>query len=210
MRAKLNTSPQPHVSKGYTPLAPQQPRFDTSRDLKLKNPLIEQKARMTVNITDVPPTADSFKAVERVEDYWPTPQPEHIEVPDTENFGPLPELPRKNHRVLRKAAVFAISLALFAGVLYGTSAYLRGVGILPQISNPFAAQTGHANTDINLRPEPSVNNDPIGLVTKNSRVRIVKIQNNWYQVDVLEQGRTRDQQLPTTRGWLNGKYIDLD
>ena len=116
----------------------------------------------------------------------------------------------KNHRVLRKAAVFTISLALFAGVLYGTSAYLRGVGILAQISNPFAEQTGHANTDINLRPDPSVNNDPIGVVTRNSRVRIVKIQNNWYQVDILEQGRPRDQQLPTTRGWLNGKYIDLD
>ncbi|HSU26498.1 MAG TPA: SH3 domain-containing protein, partial [Pyrinomonadaceae bacterium] len=195
---------------GYTPLAPQQPRFDTSRVLKLKNPLNEQNARVTVSITDVPPTADSFKAVERVEDYWPTPQPEHAEVPDTESFGPLPELRRKNHRVLRKAAVFTISLALFAGVLYGTSAYLRGVGILPQISNPFAEQTGHANTDINLRPDPSVNNDPIGLVTRNSRVRIVKIQNNWYQVDILEQGRPRDQQLPTTRGWLNGKYIDLD
>ena len=95
-------------------------------------------------------------------------------------------------------------------MLYGTSAYLRGVGILPQIHNPFSAQTGHANTDINLRPDPSVNNDPIGLVTKNSRVRIVKIQNNWYQVDVLEQGRTREEQLPITRGWLNGKYIDLD
>jgi serine/threonine protein kinase len=210
LRAKLSSSPQPHVSKGYTPLAPQQPRFDTSRELKLKNPLNEQNARVTVSITDVPPTADSFKAVERVEDYWPTPQPEHAEVPDTESFGPLPELRRKNHRVLRKAAVFTISLALFAGVLYGTSAYLRGVGILPQISNPFAEQTGHANTDINLRPDPSVNNDPIGLVTRNSRVRIVKIQNNWYQVDILEQGRPRDQQLPTTRGWLNGKYIDLD
>jgi hypothetical protein len=41
-----------------------------------------------------------------------------------------------------------------------------------------------------------VNNDPIGLVTRNSRLRIVKMQNNWYQVDVIEQGRARDDQLP--------------
>ena len=103
-----------------------------------------------------------------------------------------------------------ILLVIFAGGLYGTSAFLRSRGILPPFSNPFAAKTGRANTDINLRPEPNANNDPIGLVTKNSKVRVLKIQNNWYQVDVLEQGRDRDEQLPTNRGWLNGKYVDLD
>jgi uncharacterized protein YgiM (DUF1202 family) len=71
-------------------------------------------------------------------------------------------------------------------------------------------KTGHANTDINLRPDPSSDNDPIGVVTKNSRVRIVKTQNNWYQVDVLEQGRDRGEPLTTNRGWLNKKYVDLD
>jgi hypothetical protein len=72
------------------------------------------------------------------------------------------------------------------------------------------SKDGKANTDINLRPEPNANNDPIGLVTKDSKVRIIKIQNNWYQVDVLEQGRDRDPPLSTNRGWLNGKYVDLD
>ena len=52
--------------------------------------------------------------------------------------------------------------------------------------------------------------DPIGVVTKNSRVRIVKTQNNWYQVDVIEQGRDRGTPLTTNRGWLNKKYVDLD
>jgi uncharacterized protein YgiM (DUF1202 family) len=69
---------------------------------------------------------------------------------------------------------------------------------------------GRANTDINLRPEPNANNDPIGLVTKNSRVKILKEQNNWYQVDIVEQGRERGIELTTTRGWLNGRYVDLD
>jgi hypothetical protein len=114
------------------------------------------------------------------------------------------------NRRLRRIATFAILLLIFAGGLYGTSAFLRSRGILPPISNPFASKTGHANTDINLRPEPNANNDPIGLVTKDSKVRILKTQNNWYQVDVLEQGRDRDTPLPTNRGWLNGKYVDLD
>jgi hypothetical protein len=40
-------------------------------------------------------------------------------------------------------------------------------------------------------------------------VRIVKEQNNWYQVEVIEQGR-QTEDAATTRGWLNGRYIDID
>ena len=71
-------------------------------------------------------------------------------------------------------------------------------------------KTGKANTDINLRPEASADNRPIGLVTKDSRVRILKSQNNWYQVEVIEQGREIDQPLSTNRGWLHGRYVTLD
>lgn len=106
--------------------------------------------------------------------------------------------------------IFAVLLLVFVGGLYGTSAFLRSRGIIPAISAPWTAKTGRANTDINLRPEPNANNDPIGLVTKNSRVRILKMQDNWYQVEILEQGRDRSDQLSTTRGWLNGRYVDLD
>ena len=74
----------------------------------------------------------------------------------------------------------------------------------------FGDATGRANTDINLRPGPSADNDPIGVVTKNSRVRIVKTQNNWYQVEVIEQGRDRGAPLESNRGWLNKRYVDLD
>ncbi|MCA1591035.1 MAG: SH3 domain-containing protein, partial [Acidobacteria bacterium] len=70
------------------------------------------------------------------------------------------------------------------------------------------AKMGRANTDLNLRQGPSPNNEAVGLVTKNSRVRIVKTQNNWYQVDILEQGRPLAEPNESNRGWLNGKYID--
>ncbi len=87
---------------------------------------------------------------------------------------------------------------------------MRGRSILPEIRNPFSTRTATANTDIYLRPAANTDNEPIGLVTKNSKVRIVNSQNNWYQVDVIEQGRVRPTQLNATRGWLNGKYLDLD
>ena len=148
-----------------------------------------------------------FEPAPRVENKWP----DHASVilPDT-SAGELSKPRPKRRRFARRLATFAILLLIFAGGLYGTSAFLRSRGILPGVSNPFTAKTGRANTDINLRPEPNANNDPIGLVTKDSRVRIIKAQNNWYQVDVIEQGRQRDAQLATNRGWLNGKYVDLD
>ena len=100
-------------------------------------------------------------------------------------------------------------VSLFTGILYGTASFMRGRGVLPEIRNPFRERTGVANTDIYLRPAPNTDNEPIGLVTKNSRVRIVNSQNNWYQIDVIEQGRVRSTAGNATRGWLNGKYLDI-
>jgi hypothetical protein len=103
-----------------------------------------------------------------------------------------------------------IFVGAFTGILYGTANYMRGRGIMPEFRNPFSSRMAIANTDIYLRPAPNTDNDPIGLVTKNSRVRIVNSQNNWYQVDIVEQGRLRSQQPNATRGWLNGKFLDID
>ena len=106
--------------------------------------------------------------------------------------------------------MLALLLTVFAGALYFTHSFLQNAGLLPDTASIFGQKTGRANTDINLRPSPNLNNEPIGLVTRNSRVRIVKTENNWYQVDVLEQGRQRDDDAAATRGWLNSKYVVLD
>jgi serine/threonine protein kinase len=244
---KLNETPQAHVAPGYSPLAPVEPRFNTSRDLKLSHMFGPSKVTSapdalqqtnhpvrrsgghpsfskegsfpddsrveTANQENVRPNtrlnADplpTYRPPQRVENYYP----QHQDGPTPVVIEELEQRAKKKRSFTRKLSTFVILLVIFAGGLYGTSAFLRSRGILPPISSPFTAKTGRANTDINLRPEPNANNDPIGLVTKDSRVRIIKIQNNWYQVDVLEQGRARDVQLSTNRGWLNGRYVDLD
>jgi uncharacterized protein YgiM (DUF1202 family) len=103
-----------------------------------------------------------------------------------------------------------VLIALFGGALYGTGIYIRGTSLWASAWNPFHNQTATANSDVNLRTEPNSTSDAIGVVTKNSKVRIVNSQNNWYQVDVIQQGRDRTGGLNATRGWLNGKYVDLD
>jgi hypothetical protein len=202
-----DASPQPHVARGYTPIAPMQPRFDTARNLQERFPAISAPQTTTLG-------RDTIAAAqpEIFDEALITNGPNgDIEPPDTVLSVPIEQMPmKKKRRVFRKMAAFVVVIGLFAGILFGTHAYLRNTGAWPNISNPFKAQTAIANTDIYLRPSPSTNNDPIGLVTKNSKVRIVKTQNNWYEVDVVEQGRERNDQPSATHGWLNGKYLDLN
>ena len=119
-------------------------------------------------------------------------------------------VPIRKARRLRKLAVFMLLILAFGGALYGTGVYIRSTNLWANVWSAFRKQTATANTDINLRAEPNANSDQIGLVTKNSKVRIVNSQNNWYQVDVIQQGRDRTGSPNATRGWLNGKYLDID
>jgi serine/threonine protein kinase len=191
--------PQPHIAKGYTPLAPQQPRFNTSRDLKLnKNHSIAVNAPLVVRL-------DS-------QQFNPSlnPQPKPI----VEEIVPVyEELPRSKanarQKSLRRFAAFIIFLGLFAGILYGTHNYLRGRGVFPQINNPFKTRAGKINTDLNLRPAPSNRNEPIGMISKDSRVKILNTSDNWYEVEVIEYGRPKENPNYADRGWVYAKYVDV-
>jgi serine/threonine protein kinase len=210
--AKVSDIPQAHVARGYSPLAPVKPHFDTSRDLRLRTPLIAGAAPSVITRDPVLPIDPPRpQPIERAEDHWPQPERE-----DSNTIFVEPDIAyrdtvegRKRKRRVR-LAVFMVLILGFGGALYGTGAYLRGAGAWPDFRNLFNSKTAVANTDIYLRPEPNTNNDPIGLVTKNSKVRIVNSQNNWYQVDVIQQGREKPVGPNATRGWLNGKFIDID
>jgi uncharacterized protein YgiM (DUF1202 family) len=180
-----------------------EPKFNTSRDLQNRFPALAVDPRKTIStqsdlaqfdLESAEPTGPGVR--------MPAVQGSRIELTVT-------EAPKKRRRFLAKVAAFIVFICIFGGILYGTHSYLKNSGLLPGIKT-MKQQTATANSDINLRPAPNINNDPIGLVTKNSKVRIVNSQNNWYQVDVVEQGRPNANQAALGRGWLNGKYLDLD
>jgi serine/threonine protein kinase len=205
-----HSAPQAHISRGYTPFAPQQPSFDsavTSGNGQSIPPAVAgglTKQSFSVRAKNSFAGATGFSNGSNVQVQPPA------TAGGTDGRPPVvPKLRSKRSRP-RKFAVFAVFLVLFTSILYGTASYMRGRGVLPQIHNPFKTKTAVASTDIYLRPGPNTDDDPIGLVTKNSKVRIVNSQNNWYQVDVVEQGRAQASQPNATRGWLNGKYIDID
>ena len=195
--------PQPHVARGYSPIAPELPDFEP----------VSGSLNLATTPTAFIPPALKFPAPGRATADIHAADRNGVAIPAGVNLTKKPHdssarLPKKRRR-FRRLAVFVIVLGLFTGILFGTASYMRGWGILPVIRNPFRTQTGVANTDIYLRPSPNTDDDPIGLVTKNSKVRIVNSQSNWYQVDVIEQGRARPVNANVTRGWLNGKYLDI-
>jgi serine/threonine protein kinase len=204
VRTKASSLPQAHVSQGYSPLAPVKPKFDTSRDLRSRFPLIPEPVRASDTvITNVSPSPVIGDFATEVNGNGTVHETfiDHSEYKDE---------PIRRPRRFRKVAAFIIAIALFGGALYATGFYLRSTNAWSSIWGQMHAQTATANTDINLRSEPNATSDAIGLVTKNSKVRIVNSQNNWYQVDIIQQGRERSGGPTATRGWLNGRYIDID
>jgi serine/threonine protein kinase len=215
IRSPLPELPQPHISAGYSPIAPMQPKFNTSRDLRSRFPALAEDPRRTFStqvdysqIGVALESAESTGSGIRINGL-----PERLSEGNRIEFdisNAYSASPKKKRRFISKLAAFVVFIGIFGGILYGTHAYLKNSGLLPNIGGSAKQQTATANTDIYLRPSPNTSNDPMGLVTKNSKVRIVNSQNNWYQVDVIEQGRTRANQPILGRGWLNGKYLDMD
>ncbi len=199
IKNRIHAKPQAHVAEGYSPIAPQRPKFNTSRDLKLKTAsdlkLPETVFQLDFDGIKQPLTGTNSPA-------QPTEIENEIKVEIPQN--------RRRKKSLRRFTYFVIFLVLFAGSLYGTYNFLLGRGLLPRSNRPAAAQTGTANTDVNLRPSPSIGNNPIGVVTKNSTVKIVGKQDNWLEIDIIEHGRPPQNSADIRHGWVYGKYIDLN
>lgn len=189
MRSSIDT-PQPHVFRGYTPIAPERPSFEAIADI----PSSMSREPLYTRPSYPPPAVKATMAME----------------PDVAVTVAEARPAKKKRRLARRLTAFLVVVGAFTGILYGTASYIRSHNIFPGLSSSFNSKTGVASTDIYLRPSPNTDNDPIGLVTKNSKVKIVNSQNNWYQVDVVQQGRDLPTQQNTKRGWLNGKYVDVD
>ena len=194
-----NQIPQPHVAKGYTPLAPQKPRFNTSRDLRLNPNLLAQgNPNLVVRLNNLPVNN------------LPTPQPKPAEkenLPVAEELQPTQPKPKRNF--LRHFIVYLIAIFIFTGILFGTYNYFRGRGVLPSITN-FNKPTGIANRDVNLRANGDADSKKIGLVPGNSRVRIVNSKDNWYEIDVINFSREKESPNDAEHGWVNKRFIDVE
>jgi serine/threonine protein kinase len=114
-------------------------------------------------------------------------------------------------RVFRALVALAIIVA-FAGILVATHYYVsRQRSATPATtgeSSEAVGIEGFVRTDVRLRPDPSTSNRPLGIVTNGSRVRVLSVKNNWYEIQVLQQGR--DDPQAGDRGWINKRFFGLN
>lgn len=202
---RRETEPQPRVSRGFTPLPPVRPEFET---IVARFPAIKQQPPIEASspVSDYrPPVVANISNSEpgQIPVTIPTSQK------PTATHATVPA--RRKRRILRKfvAAVFVIAIS--AGALYYAATLVGSYLSFDRLIAMVSGRQATATTDVYLRPAPNANNEPVGLVTKNSKVSIIATQNNWHQVDIIEQGRTPQPGMPTaTRGWVNGKYLEME
>ena len=114
-----------------------------------------------------------------------------------------------------RRALVALGLILaFSGMLLATHKYVT------QRWNPLASiqpaetsvigREGVTTTDVNLRPIASSANSPIGKAESGSRVKILATDNNWYEVQVVQHGRPKEDPYSSDRGWINKRYVRFD
>jgi serine/threonine protein kinase len=115
----------------------------------------------------------------------------------------------------KRFLVAAVLVLGFSGMLWATHHYIVShtspIGDIPAIGSLFiVGKEGLTTTDLNLRSDPSIENQPIGLAENGSRVRVLRVSNNWYEVQVLQHARPKTDPYTADRGWVNKKYLKFD
>ena len=115
-----------------------------------------------------------------------------------------------------RRALVALGLILaFSGMLLATHKYVttrwNPLGAIQRpVEPPIIGREGVTTTDVNLRPVANVSNVPIGLAESGSKVKVLSIDNNWYEVQVVQHGRPKIDPYSSDRGWINKRYIEFD
>ncbi|MDQ3917031.1 MAG: SH3 domain-containing protein, partial [Acidobacteriota bacterium] len=70
---------------------------------------------------------------------------------------------------------------------------------------------GTATTDINLRSGPNPNSRKVGLAERGSYIRVLSVASDgvWYEVEVTQHGRVKEDRNSSDRGWVNSRYLAL-
>jgi serine/threonine protein kinase len=119
---------------------------------------------------------------------------------------------------MRRAIVAAGLILAFSGMLLATHKYVtthwNPLAAIPAAAPPetsFIGREGVTTTDLNLRKVASSRaNEPIGLAESGSKVRVLNVDNNWFEVLVVEHARPKSDPFSSDKGWVNKSFIKFD
>ncbi|HVS82810.1 MAG TPA: protein kinase [Pyrinomonadaceae bacterium] len=193
-----------------TEAAPPRPRFETSRELQHQQVAGNGAARPRL----VVPIAGAASAIQ-TQDFAKFQQPGRVtvSVPHSAPVSAAPAQPQATSRT--RAFIISVILVLaFAGLLAATGAYVRsrisGQGTQTTTPTTIVGREALTITDLHLRRDPSTDNDPVGLAESGSRVRVLSINANWCEVQVVQHSRAKDDPNSANHGWVNKKFLKFD
>ncbi len=215
--------------------APPRPRFDTTRDLgKMLATHGKERPRIVVPVAGAATgTAMSAAAAHEASgrERRQTAHEALAALPDSRQNSASIQSHQRDASVIKQPGLIAsrnarllvavLLVAALAGMLYATHNYVRSRfwNATPAATTP-AQQSGAADTanigreaiattNVKLRPDPSINNDPIGLAEMGSRVRVLSVRNNFYEVQVLQHSQPKADPNSKDRGWLNKRFLEI-
>jgi serine/threonine protein kinase len=191
-----------------TETAPPKPLFETARELRQHQVASNGAQRPKL----VVPINGGATAVQ-TQDYGNLQQPGRVtvSVPSAAVNAVVAAPPRGRGRAFMVGAILVLA---FAGLLVATGTYVRS-RINRQAAQPTAPVTpvgreALTTTDLNLRSDPSTDNNPVGLAESGSRVRVLNTNANWCEVLVVQHSRAKDDPNSKDRGWVNKKFLRFD
>lgn len=118
----------------------------------------------------------------------------------------------------RRALVAAGLILAFSGMLLATHKYVTShwnpltdlTRTTTTTEQVVIGREGVTTTDVNLRPVANVSQLPIGLAESGSKVKILSADNNWYEVQVVQHARQKDDPYSADRGWINKRFVRFD
>jgi len=112
---------------------------------------------------------------------------------------------------LRRVFILFLIIALM-GVAVSTYYYFaEQKRRLPSLPGLFQSKEGviAGRINVNLRSEPTLDSEVLGVMPSGTRVRVLGSRDNWTRVKVLEWKGPVPDNAPE-EGWMDGRYIRLD
>jgi serine/threonine protein kinase len=197
--------------------APPKPRFETSRELQYQEVAGNGATRPKI-VVPIAGQLAGHLTVAPIQGFAAPQQVGRVTVPVSRNGQPAGaghgHIALKPRRRTRDFVVGLVLVLCFAGLLVATGAYVRSwIKARAADQTTTTGVVGHdalTTTDLNLRDGPNVTNDQIGLAEAGSKVRVLNVNNNWCEVQVVQHARPKDVPDSADRGWVNKKYLKFD
>lgn len=202
------TTPTLSEARPMSAQAPPSPHFESSRDF----PAAQERPRIVVAVAErpVPQTPPHVNGQAQ------TREAQEIlrQMPDADALAERKMVAirnRANNRWVR-VLVGLMLIVLFAGMLAVTYSYFVNHRLWPVTGsrpnpgsndpNDPTGREGITVTDVNLRSGPGRDNGVVGLAESGSRIRVLSVSGDWWEVQVLQHGKPKRDSSSSDRGWM--------